>query len=71
MTDSEYLTELEAEQGTMTREHLQFARAHDWGTYCELIEGNIILYEVAHYTDNGQSITQFTSFNDLLTWAGY
>ena len=67
MSDSEYLLELETEQGFMTREHLAFVQAHDWGQDAVFVNGSIIIA-----ADPGEEWTHaFYEFSHLLTWAGY
>ena len=50
----------------MDKNHLNWARSHDWGENAKLIDGKISLFD-----RDEQKQVSFISFSQLRTWAGY
>ncbi len=56
----------------MNKNHLLWAKNHNWGSQAILKDGTIKLWESYFYNDNQYFMPiSFKSFNELRSWAGY
>jgi len=63
---AELLNEKERANPIMDETHLRWAQDHDWGERATLLDGAIYIEE-----QPGMPETEFLTFSDLKSWAGY